>query len=1305
MFYKSPDYNTSNILLVDGYVPPTSEVEKILSNEGDSPYAASPYNAVNATLINNYSPPSSANHLTILSTGGAGVPSTQYLVVPSVLDGEKFGASKIILKYQLLGHHNNVLAISEKYLQANNYIPTLNLPVQLREYGDFSFVPMPSVQHFHRRIHALGIAKSDVSVPHIHNNSAIVRPAGFNAAIVTGNTAIVNRNRPYEIPGFVASLFGVTRIYNLKQYVSMNGRAVDTSRFGELLLQGGMRFLYVSGFNASIIGKLDALNTKETRTISLSGRAIQAPEIPLPNVSPRIIYVQTFVATQFGNTIVQFPPRPNGFIASSYGIAWVSHSPRYLTPERINGFMSGFARVVDKAQRIFHADSPKIPGGIFGDIQVKNTLRIISVKGNDQSLYGDWSSVYSNLSNVNALGFNAVLFGNTGIRNKTPSIAPHPLNSNIFGGGTFVSDRHRRINARGIGFSETERFGRHKLDKVPELNAPSILATRYGDAVISNWRRLVSPGGIDSLKFNADITVWFRYRKLSPGGFSTQNFATPKIEHGVRFIQGHGVESSVFGGARAWYRVRKLAPQSIYREFETNHKVGGTQFVKPGGFIATVFGQRIVPENQALYPLGFNAEQFSELNKIELHTRWVRATGFLTFGIQAGDRYGTPKVWNSRQYIVQVFDVASGLTPPGFGQWTGMANRNRVIKSIGQDSSRFGYSAANNNARPVYPFGLNSNLFGHAFISHRIRKLRPDSMEAPYLSGWGRIVNAADQIHIPGSKFDIFGKPSVLNTRREYRWVGAFESLQTGMPMVAFRIRKLSIESRYSISPIYMPLPKVDLYTRYVDTPGPDLSAFGGPSLHIKWNIITPRWTHRDYVGEPAIKNLTPELKQRGNSTDVFGQSEIRLQWRPLPLDGFNAILMGRPVIAYRDRAITVPGFNANALGQVKVTKTGAPPYSLQNINLDWDGEGLRPDTYEGKGIEIPKYQVSTPSLKTNVIFAQGFVATAFGSHHAQSNGIVMDSGIQEFAIGNHTIILRNRTIAVPTLGDLLGMENTRPRLSPHTIYAVMEATSQAEINHPIEGRKHFVNSDNGWRQPGEVFGRLTIALLNRKIEAFGVSFLAIGSPIIDLRRRYIRVNSFLSFRMGWHGVLDGRPQKIEQYESLVQTRFGETKLHIPYYGPQYIRPNGFNAERFSSINVVDYFNRQLKPFSFLATQMGYSRSGDTLYKPQSLWIGEPKPTIPTGFASEIFGKTGISLRVRDVGVIGFDSFSSEMDISNLKGRMKVELIKKPIIITSKDVKPKSFGTTTYGIPNIRLKTHYIRPDGNSDQYRKGGPK
>lgn len=61
-----------------------------------------------------------------------------------------------------------------------------------------------------------------------------------------------------------------------------------------------------------------------------------------------------------------------------------------------------------------------------------------------------------------------------------------------------------------------------------------------------------------------------------------------------------------------WYRVRTLAPASIYREFETNHQVGGTQHIKPEALMLRFFGSRIIPEIQSVHPSGFTNQSFSE---------------------------------------------------------------------------------------------------------------------------------------------------------------------------------------------------------------------------------------------------------------------------------------------------------------------------------------------------------------------------------------------------------------------------------------------------------------------------------------------------------------------------------------------------------------------------------------------------------------------------------------------------------------------------------------------------------------------
>src|SRR5690606_32238328 len=321
-----------------------------------------------------------------------------------------------------------------------------------------------------------------------------------------------------------------------------------------------------------------------------------------------------------------------------------------------------------------------------------------------QSDYGNWSSIFSNLTKVLVQSFDAAVFGNNTIWNKTPSVIPGAWDSNDFG-QALIADRIRRVNARGIDWPESQRFGKHVFSKPPEIKPSGFNAMRFGEPWISNKTRKLPPPGMNALHFSEPV-VWFRYRRVSVTGIGIPGFAQPKVEHGLRFILGQGNSHLRFGSPTVWFKVRKLIPSSIYREFESKHLVGGTQHVRPSGFDAALFGARIVPENQAVYPLGFNDQAFSEKNQIELHTRWVRATGFLTFGTQTSDRYGTASVWNKRQYVQHNYDSGDGLNPGSFGQWTSIANRNRVIGAQGFTATKFGNHAIVNNARLLAPAAI-----------------------------------------------------------------------------------------------------------------------------------------------------------------------------------------------------------------------------------------------------------------------------------------------------------------------------------------------------------------------------------------------------------------------------------------------------------------------------------------------------------------------------------------------------------------------------------------------------------------------
>lgn len=99
--------------------------------------------------------------------------------------------------------------------------------------------------------------------------------------------------------------------------------------------------------------------------------------------------------------------------------------------------------------------------------------------------------------------------------------------------------------------------------------------------------------------------------------------------------------------------------------------------------------------------------------------------------------------------------------------------------------------------------------------------------------------------------------------------------------------------------------------------------------------------------------------------------------------------------------------------------------------------------------------------------------------------------------------------------------------------------------------------------------------------------------------------------------------------------------------------------------------------------------------------IGERVLASYGGFDALGFGDTFISNKVRGVDPTGFDAFLCEYDYTNFNERMRVtkSVIEKP----KQYVSAVGFVTDDMGVLNIKPAAHYIRPDGNAEQYRKGG--
>lgn len=1157
-------------------------------------------------------------------------------------------------------------------------------------------VPSPAVKNNNQHIKPTGFDALGFSRQNIRNKNVTVTVPGMDLSRVATPTVINFHKNVYGV-GFAAELHGRPTIYNLRKYISVPG--LSSNVFGSVYLQGGVKYVKPTGLVAPTIPNPVVINTKADQFAKPTG--IAAPSIPKPNVSPQILTVRGILGTQWGSPYVQRNPSPKGWISERFGTAWVSRSPRYYEVSIGIQTQFGAHKIFDAKQNI----APYVPivGGVFGDIQIRNVNFKIAPLSIEAPPLTDWVNVENHARFYALKGFDSSRYGIASIRNGTPSLNPKGFDSAVFG-QALIADRVRRVNTPGFNLM---RFGQAIVTKTPQLAPKSILPPELGQATLTLYTRYVVSSGRDLSAIGQPFIAMAR-RSIKTSGLDFTEIGVPKLSHGVRELLVKGFDHSQYGSShRAWFRVRTLAPESIFNaELQYGHMVGGSRHIAVKGFEATLFGTRIIPEQQTVIAHAFASMVFGQ-PKFTKTREYLKVLGFATAGAQPADRWGKATVFNMRQYIVQTFDIDSELNPPKMNGWTSIVNRNRVIGPTGSTMTLFGRPSILNNARPILPKGLDHSKFGVQFVSAGIREIMPDGLEAPYFSGWTNLHNAAAVLKPKGFATEKFGAASVTNTRRYFPRIGNFESMVFGQSMISFKIRNLTFESRYSIGPIYIPIHKVDLYTRYVQAAANDFAVFGLPALTIHKKIITPRWTLRDLFGDVQLRNVTPEVKTKGRNAEEFGTASIRTQWRTIETFGESMQLWGKPVIADRKRTMTVAGFNANAIGHaLRVRGTASPPLSTQYIylnNVENRGEDADDDTTiikDGFGIAPPLFQVSDPSLRSNVIRVGGFIATKFGENKIHSNGIWMENGIKlDKECGTPSVQLSRRTLSVEGINNSIVMGT--PRLSPHTIYAVMEAPQQAKDNHPASNL-HYVNSDGGSHKAGEVFGRARVWQHNPYLNPSSVNPLnRYGTPTVQLKRRYLEPKGIQAYRFGWHSVGDGT-QIITTRSSILFTVFGVATIALVKDKQIQVKPFGLAAPTINK-PIVQHLHRAFKIDGIDSLRMGSSRGGP-MYMPQSLHVGPRMPVIPIGELMEKFGTTRISLRVRNLVMTGFDSLVMEYDAANFDKRMRVKhgeggTPAKPV----QHLTPVGFDALRSSASNVRAGVHYIRPDGNSDQFRKGG--
>lgn len=1195
----------------------------------------------------------------------------------------KFGRAAVYFDGQ------NGYGVDFSFAQSYNGVSPRNTPFYFA--GRISVNPAP-------------ISPPAVPSPAIGNFTEYVKPFGWGASLIGHQHVKGVERHAIEPKSFIASAYGQPLAWNYRQYLAARGFLAQL--FGTPLLSGGEKQVTPSGIAWSGAGRPTVVNT--TATQSARPQGIPSIAVPLPSVSPRTVFPFGILGTGFGYAHVQFPPQPKGWLSSAFGYPVVDYKTKQVRPAGISADEAfGYPVVYDPTQHVIV--SSVIQAGVFGDTAAKNTRFVLKAEGFDSLEFSVWAYVESNRRDVTFNGFVATEFGNNAIRNKTPSLSPEGFDSLRAPFGIGIGYAVRRVYASGTDFLV---LGQPTLTQTPSI-APKGFTGAMG--VPTAWPRVrtLEVSGHDSFK-SGKLDVWFRYRhlKLEGYGVGDYSYGKPRLEHEHRELLVHGANNSSIGSVKIGQRNNFISPKGIWEDFATGHTVGGLRFIRPVGYEATRWLTRIIPEITVVYPLGF-ANSYG-LPTIRNRTDLILPAGITTTPDPV-DQWGTAKVWNSTQTVEMFYDVDSDLNPPKWSQWTLIENRDKVFRVTGTLMSSIGRAVIANKATALLPEPIEAPSmpvwYKAGMVAFRIRPLRLDGIEAPYMSSWVRVYNDAAVLAPMGFNAEEFGKPSLENTRRSFKIQG-WEDSWFGYPMVAFRIRHIEFEGRYSIAPLPIRMPVAKLYTRYIEPAGYETYGSGAQSLSIHWTLITPRWTHRDLFGEPRVHNVTPEVRTRGRVSEEFGNQFVRLEWREVVTAETFTQIIPKPIIAYRDRAIRLDGIKSMVFSdKLVVTKTGAPPYSVQFVSLEstqdlntgeWndDGYGIWPygDSAGEKG-QVPK-----PIINQQVLYhISKDPMTIFGSARITANTIRVEPGFQELSVGDPMVSLKIRRIVVDKFPEKEVYEPSKARITPHTIWATVDTPKQARDNHPegqifhpldippIGGRRNGVGSPM-------VTLRHRIVRQSAPQNGYGNDMARTGRHTLQNKRHYIVPVSFFTFRSGWHTVPGD--QESEQMPTAVTLKFGTASVAFPpYVGPLTIYQRGFNSAAIGG-GLIEFRDRPIYPKGYLAEQIGTRKPADNPYMWQGLRVGELMPTIPEGFSAELIGEPWISFRVREVNPDGYDAFICDYDLTAFSKRMKV--FRKEVPSNVDHIKPEGFDAFASSASDVKPLAHFIRPDGNSDQYRKG---
>ena len=1082
---------------------------------------------------------------------------------------------------------------------------------------------------------------------------------------------IYNGKRPISPIGIAhiwRDINGREQSYFSNPYIAYRIQTIKPSGFDSLQVNkptlNYKQNIYLYGIYGTLFGAgTEAINTK---LFVIRPNSISDSVVERPSVSPRFIIASGFVAS-----LVSLPKVTGGLFQGFDGLEFGHHAIGYFIQHvNVNGIDSlifGGNDIRYHISLVYPASAIR-DSGVFGDIKIINRTRYVAPFGIEPYAISQWTVIYLGTQQAWAVGIGEVPISLPTIYNLTQIVYPYGYDSQAFG-RAMVADYIRYLYQVG---NRTDVYGNANVWKTPKAETTGKDTSVFGQPWISNRNRYIKTGNIypPVIQVSPNATIEYRNKYITVAGFDANSYGVIRVEDFLRYLEPLGKDNLLIGAAWVSDSPRLIAPIGIKAEDIRPHYVSRNIIIEPKGFDATGWLTRIIPDIQTIYHQSNEGVVFGE-TLVMNNRQFIGVKGFASWD-EEKYRYSIARVFNSRQYITQSDKEDERLNESVFGQWTAIENNNKTLVAFGINSKKFGYVRIKNNAVLILVKGNNELNVALPMIAYRLRYIKADGIEPVSIGQWSVIYNNARVTYPHAIDSQAFGDAGIKNTRRYYERVGNWDSQELGVPMIAYRVRNIDIESRYGIAPPYIALPKVENLTHYVEVQGFSsdskwLSAVGVPHLSIHWNIIAPRWSAKDFFGEPFIWNKTPELKIFGHDIAEFGTQSLRTQWREVVAVGDNANLFGLAKISDTKQTVQiVGGIGMPPISQYhRLTKGVSPPYALQYILHN------EPES----GFDSLKFGMA--GLNQNVLYADGFLAQKFGDAFVWSNNLLIKYGIaQQQEVSTPSIRNKNNYIFVQGINNEIKV--SEPKVKLQTIY-------QAHTwDDKLVG---------GW------FGWATVENQHRTYLAYGRDMLSMGDNVsIDLRTRQILPKGI---KPPYFGIpmIPFVPQNVEVkgfYESL----FGISNVHYPpYTGKQTIKSYGLDGITFG-YGRIELKNRAVAAIGFDALKMGARKYDDNPYMWQGLRVGERVPFQLGGFDSSIFGDSMISLKIRGILVDGFDALIMDYESKYFSKRMRVIL--EDEINLDKSISVAGINDSAIGIHAVKHRQYFIRPDGNSETFRKG---